>query len=73
MPNTAEWPIVLLGAMDAGILVSTVNPKYRGGKHFDTARIKGGRYVKVLLAERTTRELGTQVCITASRKIRSAV
>jgi acyl-CoA synthetase (AMP-forming)/AMP-acid ligase II len=32
MPNTAQWPIVLLGAMEAGIPVSTVNPSYTGGK-----------------------------------------
>ncbi|GFG36226.1 hypothetical protein Cfor_11307, partial [Coptotermes formosanus] len=28
MPNTAEWPIVLLGAMEAGLVVSTANPHY---------------------------------------------
>ena len=38
MPNTAEWPIALLGAMEAGILVSTANPSYTGGKYSNTAR-----------------------------------
>jgi acyl-CoA synthetase (AMP-forming)/AMP-acid ligase II len=37
IPSTAEWPIVLLGAMEAGILVSTVNPSYTGGKYTDNA------------------------------------
>jgi len=44
MPNTAEWPIVLLGAMEAGILVSTANPNYTGGKYTDTAHITYDRY-----------------------------
>lgn len=26
MPNTAEWPIILLGSVEAGIVVSTANP-----------------------------------------------
>jgi hypothetical protein len=38
MPNTAEWPIVLLGAMEAGISVCTANPNYTGGKYTDNAR-----------------------------------
>jgi long-chain acyl-CoA synthetase len=40
MPNTAEWPIVLLGAMEAGLLVSTANPQYTAGKYIDTARCR---------------------------------
>jgi acyl-CoA synthetase (AMP-forming)/AMP-acid ligase II len=44
MPNTAEWPIVLLGAMEAGLLVSTANPNYTGGKYTDTARITVGKF-----------------------------
>ncbi|GFG36225.1 hypothetical protein Cfor_11306, partial [Coptotermes formosanus] len=32
MPNTAEWPIVLLGAMEAGLVVSTANPHYTAGE-----------------------------------------
>ncbi|PSN49019.1 hypothetical protein C0J52_06318 [Blattella germanica] len=28
MPNTAEWPIVFLGAIEAGLLVTTANPAY---------------------------------------------
>lgn len=38
MPNTAEWPIVFLGAMEAGLTVSTANPQYKGGKYTDNAR-----------------------------------
>jgi long-chain acyl-CoA synthetase len=44
MPNTAEWPIVLLGAMEAGLLVSTANPSSTRGKYTDTGRITVGRY-----------------------------
>ena len=40
MPNTAEWPIILLGAMEAGLLVSTTNPHYTAGIYTDTARSK---------------------------------
>jgi acyl-CoA synthetase (AMP-forming)/AMP-acid ligase II len=47
MPNTAEWPIVLLGAMEAGIIVSTANPSYTGGKYTNTARITFDRYGQV--------------------------
>ena len=32
MPTTAEWPIVLLGAMEAGLVVSTANPHYKTGE-----------------------------------------
>jgi len=35
MPNTAEWPIVLLGAMEAGLTISTANPQYTAGKYTD--------------------------------------
>ena len=35
MPNTAEWPIVLLGAMEAGLLISTANPLYTAGRYTD--------------------------------------
>jgi acyl-CoA synthetase (AMP-forming)/AMP-acid ligase II len=38
MPNTAEWPIVLLGAMEAGLVVSTANPHYTAGKYTRQAR-----------------------------------
>ena len=38
MPNTAEWPIVLLGAMEAGLVVSTANPHYTAGKYIWQAR-----------------------------------
>jgi long-chain acyl-CoA synthetase len=38
MPNTAEWPIILLGAMEAGLLVSTTNPNNTAGIYTDTAR-----------------------------------
>jgi acyl-CoA synthetase (AMP-forming)/AMP-acid ligase II len=48
MPNTAEWPIVLMGAMETGIIVSTANPSYTGGKNTDTARLAVGRYKSVL-------------------------
>jgi acyl-CoA synthetase (AMP-forming)/AMP-acid ligase II len=44
MPNTAEWPIVLLGSMEAGIIVSTADPSYTGGKYTDNARLAVGRY-----------------------------
>jgi long-chain acyl-CoA synthetase len=37
MPNTAEWSIVLLGAMEAGLLVTTTNPHYTRGKYSNTA------------------------------------
>jgi len=56
MPNTAEWPIALLGAMEAGILVSTANPSYTGGKYSNTARSIFGRHNKLLLNELATRE-----------------
>jgi 4-coumarate--CoA ligase len=45
MPNTAEWPIVLLGAMEAGLLVSTANQQYTAGKYTEAARTTFGRYV----------------------------
>ena len=45
MPNTAEWPIILLGAVEAGLLVTTANPQYTAGKCTDTARSTVGRYV----------------------------
>ena len=35
MPNTAEWPIVLLGAMEAGLTITTANPQYTAGKYTD--------------------------------------
>jgi len=35
MPNTAEWPIVLLGALEAGLTISTANPQYTAGKYTD--------------------------------------
>jgi acyl-CoA synthetase (AMP-forming)/AMP-acid ligase II len=35
MPNTAEWPIVLLGAMEAGLIITTANPVYIAGKYTD--------------------------------------
>jgi len=47
MPNTAEWPIVLLGAMEAGLLVSTANPHYMAGKCNDTAHSTVGSYGKI--------------------------
>ena len=47
MPNTAEWPIVLLGAMEAGLLVSTANPYYTAGKCTDTARSTVGSFGKI--------------------------
>jgi long-chain acyl-CoA synthetase len=33
MPNTVEWPIIILGAIEAGIVVSTFNPNYTAGKY----------------------------------------
>ena len=47
MPNTAEWPILLLGAMEAGLLVTTANPHYTAGKCTDTARSTVGSYGKI--------------------------
>jgi acyl-CoA synthetase (AMP-forming)/AMP-acid ligase II len=38
MPNTAEWPIIFLGALEAGLTVSTANPQYTAGKYTDIAR-----------------------------------
>jgi acyl-CoA synthetase (AMP-forming)/AMP-acid ligase II len=35
MPNTAEWPILLLGAMEAGLTISPANPQYTAGKYTD--------------------------------------
>jgi long-chain acyl-CoA synthetase len=35
MPNTAEWPIILLGAMEAGLTITTANPLYMAGKYTD--------------------------------------
>jgi acyl-CoA synthetase (AMP-forming)/AMP-acid ligase II len=57
MPNTAEWPIVLLGAMEAGIPVCTANINYTGGKYTDNARSKLGGFGYVLLEERTPRKV----------------
>jgi len=45
MPNTAECLILLLGAMEVGLLVFTANPLYTVGKYTDTARSTVGRYV----------------------------
>jgi len=45
MPNTAEWPIVMLGAMEAGLLLSTANPIYTAGRYTETVRSTVGRYV----------------------------
>ena len=44
MPNTAEWLIVFLGAMETGLLVTTANPQYTAGKYSDTARSTVGSY-----------------------------
>jgi long-chain acyl-CoA synthetase len=60
MPNTAEWPIVLLGAVEAGLLVTTTNPQYTRGKYSNTACSTVGRYRKLLL-ELTVRKFGAQV------------
>ena len=49
MPNTAEWPIVLLGAMEAGLHVSTANPHYTAGKYTDIALSTFGSYGKIVL------------------------
>jgi benzoate-CoA ligase len=38
MPNTAEWPIIFLGAMEAGLTISTANPQYTAGKYTNIAR-----------------------------------
>jgi len=63
MPNTAEWPIVLLGAMEAGIPVSTANPNYTGGKYTDNARSTLGGFGYVLLGERTPRKVGNKSAV----------
>ena len=68
MPNTAEWPIVLLGAMEAGLLVTTANPQYTAGKHNDIACSTVARYSEPLLGELTTQNVGTQVCSVAPRR-----
>ena len=47
MPNTAEWPIVFLGAMEAGLTITTANPHYTAGKCTDTARSTVGSYGKI--------------------------
>jgi acyl-CoA synthetase (AMP-forming)/AMP-acid ligase II len=47
MPNTAEWPIILLGAAEAGLIVSTANPDYTPGKYTSIPTCQGrksGRY-----------------------------
>jgi len=72
MPNTAEWPIVLFGGMEAGLLISTANPFHTAGKYTDTAHSTVGRCGKLLLGEVATREEGTRVCSLASRKRGSA-
>jgi long-chain acyl-CoA synthetase len=41
MPNTAEWPIVLLGAVEAGLVVSGSNPNYTAGKYTLTLPERG--------------------------------
>jgi acyl-CoA synthetase (AMP-forming)/AMP-acid ligase II len=33
MPNTAEWPIVLLGGAEAGLTVTACNPNFTAGKY----------------------------------------
>ena len=68
MPNTAEWPIVLLGAMEAGLLVSTANPQYTAGKYNGISCNTVARYGEILLGELTTQNVGTQVCSVASRR-----
>jgi acyl-CoA synthetase (AMP-forming)/AMP-acid ligase II len=45
MPNTAEWPIVLLGAVEAGLIVSTSNPNYTAGRHTAVAITPGNTKV----------------------------
>jgi len=72
MPNTAEWPIILLGAMEAGLLVSTANPHFTTGIFTDTTSSTVGRHGKLLLGERTSREVGTQVSSMTSRNRGSA-
>lgn len=32
LPNVPEYPIVMLGAIKAGLKITTVNPIYRPGK-----------------------------------------
>jgi len=34
LPNIPEYPIVLIGGMDAGLLCSTINPAYTPGMNF---------------------------------------
>ena len=72
MPKTAEWPIILLGAMEAGLLVSTANPHFTTGIFTDTTSSTVGRHGKLLLGERTSREVGTQVSSMTSRNRGSA-
>jgi acyl-CoA synthetase (AMP-forming)/AMP-acid ligase II len=67
MPNTAEWLIVLLGAMEAELLVSTANPQYTAGKYTDTARSTVGSYAHFV--KRTDSwGIGNTVCSVASRE-----
>ena len=68
MPNTAEWPIVLLGAMEAGLHVSTANPHYTAGKYTDIALSTFGCYGKIVLGEMTSRIVRTQICSVAYRR-----
>jgi hypothetical protein len=72
MPNTAEWPIVLLGGMEAGLLISTANPFHTAGKYTDTAHSTVGRHDKLLLREMATQEEGARVFSVAYRKRESA-
>lgn len=39
LPNLPEYPIVALGAMEAGIIVSPMNPVYTVGESFFSSLI----------------------------------
>ncbi|XP_069685512.1 uncharacterized protein [Periplaneta americana] len=45
MPNSAEWPIVFLGALEAGIVVTTVNPVYTADEMSHQLRDSGAKAV----------------------------
>ena len=67
MPNTAEWPIVLLGAMEAELLVTTANPHYTAGKYTDPHAVQLAA-MQILLGQLTAVQVGTKLCSVAYRK-----
>ncbi|XP_069685509.1 uncharacterized protein [Periplaneta americana] len=45
MPNSPEWPIVFLGALEAGIIVTTINPIYTADEMSHQLRDSGAKAI----------------------------